>query len=703
SCTNVRDEAELVINKISEDNEPSGITFDLYYRGNSAAFEETSAPRYHVGSYVTADDGTIKVEDLPYGWYEIEEQTPAFFVCSYEGGQTSEGNKLVHLTSSSPDCYEEVTAVNSIRAQITVNKTDGWTGSSVGGTSFDLYRDLNGNGVLDEDESYDLIRLTDDDGDGQIVFDNVEAGCYIVAEAETVDGYYINEAMFPITVSRGQEYEVNVEDTPYSAFLKIVKTDEDDEEHYLTGAAFEIYGDTNGSGVFEEGEDLTACSFDGNTMAEVSIEEGSGYYVTTEPLRAGTYFIVETVAPEGFSVTEEYVTVVIDRPDTMAPGFSAEDIVVGITNRCRGAIHITKTDELYPDNKLTGAVFTVFDEDWNIMGTMTEEETGEYYLRDLPWGDYFVEETVSPEGFVGSDVIYEASIRYDGQVVDITDEGFDSVTNTCYGDITLYKVDEADHQTALPGAVFDVWIDCDGDGQLGGNDIFYSSMEDYNGDGIYTMTFIPRQRYLLCEVRAPEGYERDPNLYPFEITTDVLSVVIDNKGYGELDTGDGLFVNGRSIVTTTLSENGEKTIDPEEEVTISDNVFYKGLIPGLEYELTGTLIDKKTQEEITTTTMTFTPDEASGMVKICFTFNAADLAGEDIVCFEYMYRDGHEVGFHADIEAAGQTVTVGTPEKTDIPATGEKTNIVLRAFGAGASALSLMLGLIWFAQYKRKE
>ena len=702
TCDNVRNEGELLITKISEDNEPAGITFDLYYRGNDATFDDDTSPRYHVGSYETSSEGTISIEGLPYGWYEIEEQTPAFFICSYEGGQTSGGNKLVHLTSPDPGYAEAVTAVNSIRAQIVINKTDGWTGSSVGGTAFDLYVDINENGVLDDDEMGDPLRMTDDDLDGQVVFDDVPAGYYIVAEAETVDGYYLNDALFPLVVNRGQEYEIDVEDIPYNVFVKIVKTDEDDEEHYLTGAVFEIYEDTNLSGEYEEGEDGAAMSFNGGPV-EVAIEEGSGYYVTTEPLASGTYFIVETSAPEGFSVTEEYVTVTIDKADTTAPDFTAEDVVVEITNRCRGTLHLTKTDELYPDNKLTGAVFTVFDDEWNIGGTMTEETEGEYYMRDLPWGDYLVEETIAPEGFTGSDIIYEASIRQDGETVEITDAGFESVTNTCFGDITVYKVDEADHQVALTGAVFDIWIDCDGDGQIGNDDVFYSSMEDYNGDGIYTMTFMPRQRYILYERTAPEGYEADPNPYPFEIKTDELSLVIDNSTYGELDTADGLFVNGRSIVTTTLSQEGEKVIDPEEDVTISDNVFYQGLIPGLEYELTGTLIDKETQEEITTTTMTFIPEEGSGMVKISFTFDAADLAGEDIVCFEYMYRDGHEVGFHADIEAEGQTVTVGTPNKTDIPATGEKANIALRLAGAGASALSLMMGLIWFTCYKRKE
>jgi len=703
TCANIRNEAELVITKISEDDDPSGITFDLYYRGNETAFDDASSPRYLVGSYETSSEGIIQVGDLPYGWYEIEERTPDFFVCSYEGGQTSSGNKLVHLTSDDPWYTEAVTAVNSIRAQIVINKTDGWTGSSVGGTSFDLYRDVNENGVLEEDEMNDPIRMTDEDGDGKIVFDNVEAGYYFVSEAETVDGYYINDAVFPVAVSRGQEYEIDVEDIPYNVFVRIIKTDEDDEDHYLTGASFEIFEDTDLSGEYEEGEDQIAVSFDGNSMVQVGIEEATGCYVTTEPLLPGTYFIVETSAPEGFSITEDYVTVIVDRADTRAPDFTAEDMLVNITNRCRGDLHITKTDELYPDNKLTGAVFTVFDSEWNIVGTMTEETAGEYYMRDLPWGDYFVEETKAPEGFTGSDQIYEASIRYDGEMVDITDEGISSVANTCYGDITVYKVDEADHQASLTGALFDIWIDCDGDGQIGGSDVFYSSLEDHNGDGVYTMTLMPRGRYVLCEVSAPEGYERDPNCYPFEIRTEELSLVIDNSGYDQLDTEDGLFVNGRSIVTTTLSENGEKVIDPEEDVTISDNVFYQGLIPGLEYELTGKLIDKSTMEEITTTTMTFTPEEGSGMVKISFTFDAADLAGEDIVCFEYMYRDGHEVGLHADIEAEGQTVTVGTPQKTDIPATGEKANTALRLAGAGASALSLMMGLIWFTCYKRKE
>ena len=57
-----------------------------------------------------------------------------------------------------------------------------------------------------------------------------------------------------------------------------------------------------------------------------------------------------------------------------------------------------------------------------------------------------------------------------------------------------------------------------------------------------------------------------------------------------------------------------------------------------------------------TATKEFTANNTNGSVDIEFTFDASLLAGEDVVAFESLVRDGVEVAAHADIEDEGQTI-----------------------------------------------
>ena len=77
----------------------------------------------------------------------------------------------------------------------------------------------------------------------------------------------------------------------------------------------------------------------------------------------------------------------------------------------------------------------------------------------------------------------------------------------------------------------------------------------------------------------------------------------------------------------------------DKEVTLVDTVAYKNLLPGEEYVMTGTLMDKETgkpveidKKEVTAET-TFTPKESSGTVDVIFSFDGTSLAGKTVVVF----------------------------------------------------------------------
>ena len=123
----------------------------------------------------------------------------------------------------------------------------------------------------------------------------------------------------------------------------------------------------------------------------------------------------------------------IDAPvDTVTVDADGAVIEVEIENtRIRGTVQLTKIDRDYPDNKLTGAEFTVYrdsngnkelDADDALVGTLTESGIGVYELSDLLYGCYFVKETKAPDGFYLDENAYYFEITEDGTTVTVENE-----------------------------------------------------------------------------------------------------------------------------------------------------------------------------------------------------------------------------------------------------------------------------------------
>ena len=98
------------------------------------------------------------------------------------------------------------------------------------------------------------------------------------------------------------------------------------------------------------------------------------------------------------------------------------------------------------------------------------------------------------------------------------------------------------------------------------------------------------------------------------------------------------------------------------DAVIVDTVTYKALVPGNEYTIKGTLMDKSTGKPLevdgkpVTAEKKFTAMVSDGSIDLEFKFDASALAGETVVVFENLYRNGKELAVHADIEDENQTV-----------------------------------------------
>ena len=124
--------------------------------------------------------------------------------------------------------------------------------------------------------------------------------------------------------------------------------------------------------------------------------------------------------------------------------------------------------------------------------------------------------------------------------------------------------------------------------------------------------------------------------------------------------------------TAADQKTGINHTESEEQATIVDTVSYTNLLPGKEYTVSGTLMDKETGKavladgkEITAST-TFTPEKSEGSVDVVFTFDASVVAPKTVVAFETLTYKKIQIAVHADIEDKDQTVYIPKVHTTAI-------------------------------------
>ena len=117
------------------------------------------------------------------------------------------------------------------------------------------------------------------------------------------------------------------------------------------------------------------------------------------------------------------------------------------------------------------------------------------------------------------------------------------------------------------------------------------------------------------------------------------------------------------VIDKSMEEGIENSGRVMNDITLKDIVNYTNLTPGLEYTVTGTVMDKETGEallingEKITASTTFTPEDRTGSVEVVFEhIDASELAGKTTVAFETLNYKDVEITIHADLEDKDQTV-----------------------------------------------
>jgi uncharacterized surface anchored protein len=385
--------------------------------------------RYAAGEVVdtvtTDESGLAESKPLYLGKYEVKEITaPTGYVLNTEV-HTAElvyAGQEVEITETAADfCNERQKTAVSLDKILKQDERFGiGKNGELSAVTFGLFaaEELTAANcsIIPADGLLEIVSV--DENGHAVCKTDLPFGSYYLKELSTDGHYILSDEKYPLV------FEYAGQDT---ALVEIKANGGAPIENKL------LYGEIHGLKKDEDGNGLagaliglfragcTEFTTENAILTATSAEDGSFSFARVP---YGNWIVREIEAPTGFVLSAETYPVTVNADGAV--------IEVEIENtRIRGTVQLTKTDRDYPDNKLTGAEFTVYrdsngnkelDADDALLGTLTETGIGVYEMPDLLYGGYIVKETKAPEGFYLDDNAYYFEITENGKTVTVENE-----------------------------------------------------------------------------------------------------------------------------------------------------------------------------------------------------------------------------------------------------------------------------------------
>lgn len=482
--------------------------------------------------------GQIKVNDLPVGNYKIIETSAL-------PGFTTKSNEAHIVTVTENTTIKDPVTVDVLNEQATCSfnalKTDTDTQEAVIGAQFTLYASINntnydgqplfnssGSAVISRDlttgaeqteDGWVAIATATTDSTGLATFSDFPAGDYLVVETEAPVGYHLAEESYKFTHDAAQElpdngfsYNHHFKDTKTRKILitkeaeKLLRFTQEKGFEYETvdmeGVVFGVYA--NGDIV----NSLGNVVYTKDQLIQEVTTGADGTATVTDVIFAGNYYAKElkTADDSQYVLDDKKYEFTVDG-STMNKDLTEDPIM---NKLMKGSLKVIKTDG---ENEvlLEGVEFEVTNADKQVIGTYTTDANGEFTVKDLPIGTYYVKETKAKTGYKTlSDIVAVSIVKGNlDQVVNITNDRMK-------GSVKVIKTDGETKMT-LEGVEFEL--------RDANNDVIGTYTTDENGE-IYVDN-LELGTYFVQETKSLEGYVLNEETQEVTLSPEQLNALVE--------------------------------------------------------------------------------------------------------------------------------------------------------------------------------
>lgn len=701
---------------------PVFVNNQLYEKGQIILTVKTD----QTGVAATADNA------LPYGHYKIEETKPPK---GYLDGtmdpvefDITENGKVVDLTSEETSFYNQVIrgGVKIQKRDLETKKPEAQGGATLENAEFSITT-LSENPVVVDGKTYtkgqSVITIkTDQNGLASTEKDTLPYGHYQVEEVKAPEGYLKDGAkILEFDILENEQF-VELTSEESSIYNQIIRGDlefikvSDGAMNRLADVPFSITSKTTGEShtivTDRNGYASTSSEWNKHTQNtnQGKTSEDGIWFGTVEPddtkgaLLYDTYTIEEQRCKtnEGLDLLKFDVSVYRNAV-TVDLGTLTDDVIeIGTTAVDKDS----NTHMSAPKEKVTIVDTVEYSglkkgQEYKIVGTLMNAEDGTPILIDG-------KEVTSEKTFKAkkSDGKVEVEFNFDASsLAGKTTVVFETLYQEDLKLAVHADIEDTDQQVAFP-EIGTTAADSDTGENIANADECVTLTDTISYKGL-----IPGQKYTATGTlmdqetgdpilikEKPITAQADFTPEAIDGTVDVVfefdgselkgkkTVIFESVSYEEKEVAIHADLSEEKqqmffpeIGTQAICpETESQTAPPQKDLIIVDTVSYR-LVPGKEYKLTGTLMDKETgkplliNEKPITSEHTFTPEEAEGTVELSFTFDASALAGKTVVAFESVSYEEKEIAVHADIESVPQSIyfsEIGT--KAICPETGSQ-------------------------------
>ena len=534
----------------------AGAGFQIYAPDGSLVTMSYTYPTLTViDTFYTDENGTLLTpEKLPYGeGYSLVEvqaphgyvldATPIYFDVTEENSADENGITIVKVVKENEPQKGTITITKTGEVFSSVVESDGAYRAvyEIKGLAGAVYEITAAEDVVTLDGTLrykkgDVVATITTGADGTATTEPLFLGKFEIREITAPYGMLLNGDTVTVELTyAGQEIKIT---TTSAAFVNerqkveidLAKTLEQDEKYgigrnnEISSVKFGLYASeditaADGKVIPKDGliETIT-CGENGKAVFRADLPVGAKVYVK-EIATDNHYILSDSTYPVTFDYAGQDTAVV---KISVNNGKAIENEII------RGSIIGKKLDE--DGFTICGALFGLFRKneteftEETALATCQSNEIGIFTFENVPFGRWIVREIKAAPAFVLNENSYAVTVGTDEEVTEITIEN-EFIT----GSVKTTKVDKEYPDNKLFGAVFEVYVDVDGNGEFDPEiDLFVGEMTETE-DGIYEMHDLRYNGYFLYEKTAPEGFLKDDGYHYFEIRNDGETVIVENE------------------------------------------------------------------------------------------------------------------------------------------------------------------------------